>query len=137
MKSKARVEVIVYLNTLLSLGMLQYPNMGKRFSKRHRQQYFEASRINLNYLVVIEKAKGNYSSYSPDVLGCISAGDTIEETRQNMKDALQAHIQGMVEDGEGIPQPKGFQSYQEAQENSAGEYYLCHIEVEFELEEVA
>ena len=91
----------------------------------------------MKYLVVIEKAKGNYSSYSPDVLGCISAGDSIEETRQNMKDALQAHIQGMVEDGEGIPQSKGFQSYQKAQENSEGENYLCHIEVEIELEEVA
>ena len=91
----------------------------------------------MKYLVVIEKAKGNYSSYSPDVLGCISEGDTIEETRQNMKDALQAYIQGMLEDGEGIPHSKGFQSYQEAQENSEWEFYLCHIEVEIELEKVA
>ncbi|MDQ3683004.1 MAG: type II toxin-antitoxin system HicB family antitoxin, partial [Bacteroidota bacterium] len=32
------------------------------------------------YLVVIEKAEHNYSAFSPDLLGCITAGNTVEET---------------------------------------------------------
>ncbi len=32
------------------------------------------------YLVVIEKAKSNYSAFSPDVWGCVSTGATVEET---------------------------------------------------------
>ena len=61
------------------------------------------------YLIVIEKAKSNYSAYSPDVDGCIATGDTVERTLQNIKDALEFHIEGTVDAGEGIPHPKGIE----------------------------
>ena len=57
------------------------------------------------YLVVIEKAKGNYSAYSPDLPGCIAAGSTVEETRKNMADAINFHIDGLR--SEGLPIPEG------------------------------
>jgi predicted RNase H-like HicB family nuclease len=56
------------------------------------------------YLIVIEKAKGNYSAYSPDLDGCIAVGKTREETIQNMKEAIEFHIEGMKEDGLVIPE---------------------------------
>ena len=56
------------------------------------------------FVVVIEKAGNNYSAYLPDVPGCISTGDTIEETIQNIKDALEFHLEGMAE--EKLPMPK-------------------------------
>jgi predicted RNase H-like HicB family nuclease len=40
--------------------------------------------------VIIEKGK-NYSAFSPDVLGCVATGSTIEETIKNMKEALLFH----------------------------------------------
>ena len=49
------------------------------------------------FLVVIEKADKNYSAYSPDVLGCASTGNTIDETLQNFKEALKFHLEGLVE----------------------------------------
>jgi predicted RNase H-like HicB family nuclease len=57
------------------------------------------------YAVIIEHAGTNYSAYSPDVLGCIATGDTIEETEQNFHDALQFHLDGLREDGLPIPEP--------------------------------
>jgi len=57
------------------------------------------------YLIVIEKAKSNYSAYSPDLDGCIAVGKTREETIQNMKEAIEFHIEGMKEDG--LPVPEG------------------------------
>jgi predicted RNase H-like HicB family nuclease len=57
------------------------------------------------FLIVIEKAKNNYSAYCPDLPGCIATGKTQEETAQNMHQALEIHIQGMLEDN--LPIPKG------------------------------
>lgn len=56
------------------------------------------------FLVVIEKANGNYSAYCPDLPGCIATGDTREEAEANMHEALRLHVGGMIEDGEPIPE---------------------------------
>jgi len=63
------------------------------------------------FLVVIEKANGNYSAYCPDLPGCIATGDTPEETEANMHEALQLHIEGMIEDGEPIPESVALAEY--------------------------
>ena len=36
------------------------------------------------FLVVIEKANGNYSAYCPDLPGCVATGRTAEETERNI-----------------------------------------------------
>lgn len=56
------------------------------------------------FLIIIEKANGNYSAYCPDLPGCIATGKTREETERNMHDAVQMHIQGMIEDNLPIPE---------------------------------
>lgn len=58
------------------------------------------------YVIVIERAEGNYGAYAPDLPGCVATGDTVEETVQLMKEAIELHIQGMIEDGEPIPEPR-------------------------------
>ena len=83
------------------------------------------------YLIVIEKSKSGFSSYSPDVLGCIATGETFDQTVTNMKSALEFHLQGLLEDGEEIPQPRGIESYLEAERDSGDEeYYLTHIVIQ-------
>lgn len=49
----------------------------------------------------------NYGAYSPDVLGCVAVGDTIEECIAEMRSALAAHFEVMHEYGEEIPEPSG------------------------------
>ena len=58
------------------------------------------------FLVVIEKAEGNYSAYAPDLPGCVATGKTMEETERNMHEAIKLHLQGMQEDGWPIPNHK-------------------------------
>ena len=41
------------------------------------------------YLVVIEKANGNFSAFSPDVPGCVATGETREAVEQEMHAALR------------------------------------------------
>ena len=57
------------------------------------------------FLIIIEKANDNYSAYSPDLPGCIATGDTYEETEQNMYDAIEMHVDGLLEDGLPVPEP--------------------------------
>jgi len=60
------------------------------------------------FLIVIEKADGNYSAYTPDLPGCVATGATREETEQNMYQAIEFHIKGLSEDGLPIPESTSF-----------------------------
>jgi len=58
------------------------------------------------YLVVYAKCKGsNFSGHAPDVPGCVSAGDTLDEMNTMMREALEFHLEGILEDGGTIPEP--------------------------------
>ncbi len=63
------------------------------------------------YLIIIEKANGNFSAYSPDLPGCIATGKTQEEVARNMHDAIEMHLQGLREDDLPIPQPSVVAEY--------------------------
>ena len=58
----------------------------------------------MEYVVVIEKAANNYSAYVPDLPGCIATGSTREETEAEIRSAIEFHIEGIVEDGDPIPE---------------------------------
>ena len=58
----------------------------------------------MQYVVVIEKAANNYSAYVPDLPGCIATGSTREETEAEIRSAIEFHLEGIVEDGDPIPE---------------------------------
>lgn len=66
------------------------------------------------YLVIFEKANGNYSAYSPDLPGCIATGVTREEAEKNIREAISFHIDGLEKDGLPLPEPTSFTEYIEA-----------------------
>ena len=63
------------------------------------------------FLIVIEKAKNNYSAYSPDLPGCVATGLTREETEKNMHEAIEMHVQGLREDNLPIPESTSVAEY--------------------------
>ncbi len=63
------------------------------------------------FLIVIEKANGNYSAYAPDLPGCIATGDTREEAEENMRAAVLMHVHGLQEDNEPVPEPAACAEY--------------------------
>jgi predicted RNase H-like HicB family nuclease len=67
----------------------------------------------MRYAVVIEKAKNNYAAYVPDLPGCVATGATIEETRRQIQEAIEFHIEGLRADGLPIPQPSSSVQYVE------------------------
>ena len=46
----------------------------------------------------------------PDFPGCISDGDTVDDALRRGAEALSFHVEGMLADGERIPQPRSLQN---------------------------
>jgi len=63
------------------------------------------------YLIVIEKAEGNWGAFAPDLPGCVALGDTVEETVKLMREAMDMHLSAMAEDGDLIPDPTTIADY--------------------------
>ena len=68
----------------------------------------------MRYAVVIEKAPGNYSAYVPDLPGCIATGLTLAEVEQQIKAAVEFHLEGRQQEGLAIPEPTTLCEYVEA-----------------------
>jgi predicted RNase H-like HicB family nuclease len=60
------------------------------------------------FLVVIERADGNYSAYAPDLPGCVATGETVKEVERNMHEAIEMHIRGLL--GDSLPVPASYAS---------------------------
>ena len=52
----------------------------------------------MRYVIVVEKAQNNYSAYVPDLPGCVATGNTIEKTEREIREAIEFHIEGLIQD---------------------------------------
>lgn len=57
------------------------------------------------YLYILEETETGFSAYAPDLRGCVATGETREEVAENMRQAIEFHLEGMREEGYPIPQP--------------------------------
>lgn len=63
------------------------------------------------YLVIIEKTSTGYSAFSPDLDGCVAVGETELEVEQNIREAIQFHLEGLRLEGDPVPEPHSFPKY--------------------------
>ena len=62
----------------------------------------------MKYTVVIEKGQeSGYVAQVPALRGCVSQGQTKEETIANIKEAIEAYIDALLEDGLPVPTEVG------------------------------
>jgi predicted RNase H-like HicB family nuclease len=57
------------------------------------------------YAVIVEGEEGAYSAYSPDLPGCVATGRTLDEVVQEMREAIEFHLEGLRLEGQPIPSP--------------------------------
>jgi predicted RNase H-like HicB family nuclease len=70
-----------------------------------------AGESTMEYIAYLHKErKSNFGVSFHDFPGCITAGRTLEEARRNAVEALNLHIEGMLEDGDEIPAPSSLDS---------------------------
>ena len=59
----------------------------------------------MRYAIVIEKGEHNYSAYAPDLPGCIATAESLAEVREDIRAAVEFHIEGLRADALPIPDP--------------------------------
>ena len=57
------------------------------------------------YAVIFEKGPISWGAYVPDLPGLAAAGESLEEVQTLIKEGLEFHLEGMLEDGDPIPEP--------------------------------
>jgi predicted RNase H-like HicB family nuclease len=59
----------------------------------------------MRFLIILEPTSTGYSAYSPDLDGCVAAGDDRDETIALMREAIEFHLEGLAAAGEAAPSP--------------------------------
>ena len=59
----------------------------------------------MRYTVVIERAPGNLAAYVPDLPGCVATGGNFEELLEQIREAIEFHIESLRDHGEPVPDP--------------------------------
>lgn len=58
----------------------------------------------MEYTIIMHQAEeGGYWAEVPALSGCYSQGESIEETMENVREAIEAHLEALKEDQQEIP----------------------------------
>ena len=68
----------------------------------------------MRYAVVVEQTPHNFSAYVPDLLRCIAAAGTEEETLALLREAVDLHLEELRAVGETVPVPSTTVAFVEA-----------------------
>ena len=61
----------------------------------------------MSYAVVIEPADdGTFSAYVPDLSGCVSCGNSVEDVQASICEAIDIHVLSLRSHGEPVPEPR-------------------------------
>ena len=68
----------------------------------------------MKFLIAIEPGNQTtaFGVVVPDLPGCFSAGDTLEQAFDNAREAIEAHCELLAEDGDELPQPRPMVEHQ-------------------------
>ena len=82
----------------------------------------------MNYPIVIHKDKGSdYGVIVPDLPGCFSAGGTLDEALAMAQEAIELHLEGLIEDGQVVPEPGRIEDHREEPDYADGIWAVVPI----------
>lgn len=67
----------------------------------------------MRYMVVIEQGPSGFGAYVPDLPGCIAAAETKQEVLQLIHEAIEFHLEGLIQNGVSVPQPHSYSEFVE------------------------
>ena len=83
----------------------------------------------ISYPVVIHKdASSDYGVTVPDLPGCFSAGRTLDEALRMGKEAIELHLEGLLEEGLAVPAPGSIETYRKRRDFKGGTWALVTID---------
>jgi predicted RNase H-like HicB family nuclease len=83
----------------------------------------------MNYPVVIHKEKrSDFGVTVPDLPGCFSAGGSLDEALNMAKEAIELHLEGLVEEGLPIPAPGNIEAHQRNPDFGGGTWAVVAVD---------
>ena len=84
----------------------------------------------MNFSVVVHKEPDSvYGVTVPDLPGCFSAGDTLDEALENTKEAIECHIEGLLMDNEFFPIPQAIEKHYQNPDYSDGIWKSVRVDI--------
>ncbi len=84
----------------------------------------------MRYPVVLHKdPESDYGVTVPDLPGCFSAGETLDEALLEVVEAIECHLEGLLIDGESIPTPQSVEHHQSNPDYADGVWALVTIDL--------
>lgn len=84
----------------------------------------------MRYPVVLHTDDGkSYGVTVPDVAGCYSGGNDIDDALENVKEALDLHFSGLLEDGEPIPLATNIRKHQNNPDYADGTWAYIDFDI--------
>ena len=84
----------------------------------------------MRYPVVIHKDKSSdYGVTVPDLPGCFSAGETMEDAMVQVVEAIECHLEGLLFDGEQIPAVQSVEVHHKNRDFSDGTWALVSVDL--------
>jgi len=84
----------------------------------------------MRYPVVIHKdPESDYGVTVPDLPGCFSAGETLDEALNEVVEAIECHLEGLLMDSEPIPAPKTIEYYQSDPDYQEGVWAIVAVDI--------
>lgn len=83
------------------------------------------------YPIVIHKdPDSTFGVTVPDLPGCFSAGDTLNEALRMSQEAIELHIEGLLEDKDAVPIPSSIDEHQSSNEFTGGIWALVDVDLD-------
>lgn len=83
------------------------------------------------YPIVIHKdPESTFGVTVPDLPGCFSAGDTLDEALRMSQEAIELHIEGLLEDNDAVPIPHSIDEHQKSTEFQGGIWALVDVDLD-------
>lgn len=85
----------------------------------------------MHYPIAIEAGTGAeaYGVVVPDLPGCFSAGDTLDEAMDNAKEAIELWLEVAIDDGMPIPEPSALADHQRKREFKGWAWGLVTVDL--------
>ena len=84
----------------------------------------------MRFPIVIHKdACSGYGVTVPDLPGCFSAGDTLDEAIESAREAIACHIEGLLMDGELIPARASLEEHQANEDYRGGVWAIVAVDI--------
>lgn len=86
--------------------------------------------IHMQFPVVLHKdADSEYGVIVPDVPGCFSAGSTVSQALESVKEALSLHYEGLVADGDALPQVQEIDAHLDNPDYAGGVWAVVDFDI--------